>query len=71
MNWFGLPASEYSFDGGKTWRRDGPLIGANVIMRIITADGQILFKAHAESKDQTCDCCNGTGIRQILHYVKD
>jgi hypothetical protein len=69
---FGLPKIEYCWDGGKTWEEHfSPMIGPGVRMRIVAQNGDVLFEAHAESREQVCDCCRGTGKQQVLHYVRD
>ena len=68
---FGEPYNEYSPDGGKTWRRDGPFIAPGMLMRVVAEDGTVLFRAHAEHTEQKCDCCDGTGTRKIYRYVRD
>ena len=68
---FGEPVSQYSHDGGKTWRTDGPQIGPDTRMRIVTKDGKVIFSAHAVRYEKTCDCCDGTGKRKIYQYQQD
>jgi hypothetical protein len=68
---FDLPEMQYSFDGGKTWRADNPMIGPNMRMRIIDKDGVVIFAAHSEEKEIECSECEGTGKCKRFHYVRD
>jgi|HubBroStandDraft_6_1064221.scaffolds.fasta_scaffold149198_6 hypothetical protein len=68
---FGEPTSQYSHDQGKTWRTDGPFIGPGVRMRVITQDGKVIFSAHAQEYEKTCDCYDGTGKRTIYRFEQD
>jgi hypothetical protein len=71
MTFFNMPETQYSIDGGKTWRADGPMIGPGVLIRIIEPNGTVIYTAHAETKKIECDCCDGSGVRTLYHYVKD
>ena len=70
-SFFGEPRIQYSFDGGGTWREDGPLIGPKAIMRIVTDNGVVLFSGHVEESQETCAGCNGTGKRTVYRYAQD
>jgi hypothetical protein len=70
MTFFNLPEIQYSLDGGKTWRTDGPLIAPRALVRIVK-DGKVLFSAHAEEKKIRCTSCQGTGEETRHEYVQD
>jgi hypothetical protein len=71
MSWFGEPTLRYSYDGGKTWHRDGPRIGPNLLLQVVTSDGKILFSATAREYEKECESCNGTGKVKRHLYVED
>lgn len=68
---WGEPAIQYSWDGGKTWRYEGgPVIGPNCWVRAVTATGEVLFVAHAVSKEIVCRTCNGHGVETVHEYER-
>jgi hypothetical protein len=71
MSWFGEPTLSYSHDGGATWRTDGPMIGPNVLIRVVLADGKVIFQGHAVAREVECESCHGTGKVTRHRYVED
>jgi hypothetical protein len=70
MMFLGIPETQYSFDGGKTWANYGACISPGSRMRIVK-DGKVLYTAHAEEKVQQCTTCEGAGQEKKLEYVQD
>ena len=70
MNWFGEPETQYSHDGGKTWRTDGVHIGPNVLIRVIY-EGKVLFSGRAVGTEIVCETCQGSGKVTRHRYVQD
>ena len=61
---FGAPKFEVSWDKGKTWQESyTPCCGPGILLRIVAADGKILWQAHGIEVQETCESCKGTGIR--------
>ena len=58
---WGEPRLQYSSDGGKTWRNDGPFIGPDAAVRVITVDGQVIYFARSVSQTVRCEGCDGSG----------
>jgi len=71
VSWFGEPTLRYSYDGGKTWRTDGPNIGPDAIMQVILPDATVIFSAHAVTLPGQCESCGGSGQSTKYRYVKD
>jgi hypothetical protein len=71
MSYFGEPTLSYFHDGGKTWRTDGPMIGPNLLVRVMTPGGTVLWQGHAEGTEVECRTCHGTGKETIQRYVED
>jgi hypothetical protein len=67
---YGLPKVEFSVDDGKSWE-PGPTVKAGARVRITREDGTVLWAGHSEPTQIKCDCCDGTGIRILRHFVKD
>lgn len=63
-----IPETQYSWDGGKTWRSDGPMCGPGMIMRIITIDGVVLYSAKVVEEPIPCSTCKGTGTGMCRYF---